>query len=135
MHDLQAFPATTTARLNVAGLLLTAAGMLLQIAAGSDLYPTFTGPIVLLVTAVTVTVWSGRWTTYVGLLVPLALGLGAIIAAAMTGEFVDQLTGVDQPGVLTGSAVHVIGLTAAISGGVGMLLDRPAQRATSVASQ
>ena len=39
------------ARLNVIGLVLTAAGMLLQIAAGWKLYPSLAGPIVLLVTA------------------------------------------------------------------------------------
>ena len=72
---------SNAAKLNVAGLVLTAAGMLLQIAAGSQLYPSFAGPIVLLVTAVIVAFWPGRWMAYVALLVPLVLGLGAIIAA------------------------------------------------------
>lgn len=39
---------SNAAKLNVAALVLTAAGTLLQIAAGSDLYPTLAGPIVLL---------------------------------------------------------------------------------------
>jgi hypothetical protein len=42
------------AQLTVAGLVLTAAGMLLQIVAGSVLYPSFAGPIVLLASAVVV---------------------------------------------------------------------------------
>jgi hypothetical protein len=100
------------AKLNVAGLVLTAAGMLLQIAAGSDLYPTFAGPIVLVATAVIVAFWSGRWTAYVAVLVPLVLGLGAIIAAVMSGEFIEQLTDVRQAGILLGSVMHVVGLTA-----------------------
>jgi hypothetical protein len=53
----------------VTGLVLTAAGMLLQIAAGSELYPTYAGPIVLLAAAVIVAFGPGRWPSYVGLLV------------------------------------------------------------------
>ena len=52
---------SNAAKLNVAGLVLTAAGMLVQIAAGSELYPSLAGPIVLLVTAVFVAVWPRRW--------------------------------------------------------------------------
>lgn len=112
---------SNSAKLNVTGLVLTAAGMLLQIAAGSTLYPSFAGPAVLVGTAVLVVLVHGRWTSYVALLVPLVLGLGAIVAALMSGEFIRQLTGVGEPAILLGSVVHVIGLTAAIVGGVGML--------------
>ena len=117
---------SNAAKLNVAGLVLTAAGMLLQIAAGSELYPSFAGPIVLLAAAVVVALWSGRWTPYVALLVPLVLGLGAIIAAVMTGEFIEQLTDVGRLGIFLGSLMHVVGLIAAVAGGVGMLRGRPA---------
>ena len=115
---------SNAAKLNVAGLVVTAAGMLLQIAAGSQLYPSFTGPIVLLVTAVIVALGPGRWTPYLGLVVPLVLGLGVIIAAVMTGEFFEQLTDVGNPGIFLGSVMHVIGLVAAVVGAVGMLLGR-----------
>ena len=125
MHRLRRLP--EAARLNVAGLVLTAAGMLLQIAAGSELYPTFTGPIVLVTAAVVVAFGPGRWTPYVGLLVPLMLGLGALVAAIMTGEFVGQLTEIGKPGVFVGSLMHVVGLVAAVAGGVGML---PGRRVT-----
>lgn len=112
------------AMLSVIGLVLTAVGMLLQIAAGSELYPSVTGPIVLLAAAVFVALGPGRWTPYVGIVVPLVLGLGAIVAAVMTGEFIDQLTNLGAAGILLGSLMHVVGLTAAVTGGVGMLLDR-----------
>jgi hypothetical protein len=115
---------STWARLSVIGLVLTAAGMLLQIATGSELYPTYTGPIVLLVAAAFVALGPGRWTPYVAVVVPLVLGLGAIIAAIMTGEFIDQLTNLGAAGIFLGSLMHVVGLTAAVTGGVGMLLDR-----------
>jgi hypothetical protein len=110
--------------ITVAGLVLTAAGMLLQIAAGSKLYPTFAGPIVLLLAAVIVAFIHGRWTAYVAILVPLVLGVGAIIVAVMTGGFVEQLTDISHIGILLGSVMHVIGLIAATAGGVGMLLGR-----------
>jgi hypothetical protein len=113
------------AKLNVAGLVVTAAGMLLQIAAGSELYPSFAGPIVLLAAAVVVAFWSSRWTAYVALLVPLVLGLGAIIAALMSGEFIQQLTDVGNAGIFLGSLMHVIGLIAAVAGAIGMLRGRP----------
>ena len=113
---------SNAAKLSVTGLVLTAAGMLLQIAAGSELYPTFAGPIVLLVAAAIVAFVRRRWAPYVGLVVALVLGVGAIVAAVMTGEFVTQLTDVGNPGVLLGSLMHVIGLVAAVAGSVGMLL-------------
>jgi hypothetical protein len=112
------------ARLNVIGLVLTAAGMLLQIGAGSELYPSLAGPIVLLVAAAFVALGPVRWTPYVGLIVPLVLGLGAIVAAVMTGEFIAQLGDIDNPAIVLGSFMHVIGLAAAVAGGVRMVLDR-----------
>ena len=112
------------ARLNVIGLVLTAVGMLLQIAAGSELYPSLTGPIVLLVAAGFVALGPGRWTPYVGLVVPLVLGVGAIVAAVMTSAFIEQLADIGNPAIVVGSLLHVIGLAAAVAGGVGMLRDR-----------
>jgi hypothetical protein len=112
------------ARLNIAGLVLTAAGMLLQIAAGSALYPSYAGPVALLVTAAIVAFGPRRWAPFLGLVVPLVLGLGAIVAAAMTGEFIGQLTDIANPGILLGSLMHVAGLTAAITGAIGMVRRR-----------
>jgi hypothetical protein len=106
------------------GLVLTAAGMLLQIAAGSTLYPSFAGPIVLLAAAAIVAFGPGRWTPWVGFVVPLVLGVGATIVAVMTGDFINQLTDLGHVGILVGSVLHVIGLTAALAGGLGMLKAR-----------
>ncbi len=117
---------SNAAKLNAIGLVLTAAGTLVQITAGSTLYPSLMGPIVLLAAAAFVAFGPGRWTPYVGLFVPLVLGVGAIVAAVMTGGFINQLTDVGRPGILIGSLMHVIGLVAAVVGGVGMLQRRPA---------
>jgi hypothetical protein len=115
---------SSAARLNIVGLVVTAAAMLLQIAAGSTLYPSVTGPIVLVATALVVAFVPGRWTAYAGLIVPLVLGVGAIVAAVMTGGFIDQLGNPGNPGVFVGSLLHVVGLVAAVGGGVRMMLDR-----------
>ena len=96
--------------------------MLLQMAGGSELYPTLTGPIVLLVTALFVVLGPPSWSRFVGLIVPAVLGVGAIVAAAMTGEFTAQLTDVGSAAVALGSWMHLIGLAAGVAGGVAMLL-------------
>ena len=117
------------ATLNVLGLVVTAAGMQAQMAAGSDLYPSLTGPIVLLATAAVVAFGPGRWTRWVGLGVPLVLGIGAAAAAAMTGDFIEQLTGAGNVPLLLGSWMHVVGLVMAVTGGLGVMLE-PRQVAT-----
>jgi hypothetical protein len=115
---------STATKLNAVGLVLTAAGMLLQIAAGSTLYPSLAGPIVLLAAAAIVVLRPGRWSPYVGLVVPLVLGIGALVAALISGTFVDQLTDLGRMGLVVGSLMHVVGLIAAVAGGVGMVLGR-----------
>ncbi len=120
---------STAAMLNVAGLAATSAAMLLQIAAGSTLYPSVTGPIVLAGTTLAVAFVPGRWTAYLGLAVPLVLGAGAIVAAAMTGDFIDQLANPGNLGLFLGSVLHVVGLTAAVAGGIGMVLGQRAATA------
>ena len=112
------------ATLSIGGLILTAAGMLLQIAAGSTLYPSLAGPVVLIAAATVVAFGPRRWTPYVALVVPLVLGVGAVVAAAMTGDFIDQLTDIGTIGILVGSLLHVVGLAAALAGAVGMLVAR-----------
>ena len=112
---------STAGKVNATGLVLTAAGMLLQIAGGSTLYPSVAGPIVLIVAAAIVVFVPGRWTPWVGLVVPLVLGVGAIVAAAMSGGFIDQLTDPGRAGVFLGSVLHVVGLIAAVAGAVGVV--------------
>jgi hypothetical protein len=114
---------STWTTLNVVGLVLTAVGMLVQIGAGSDLYPSLTGPVVLLATAILVAFGPTRWTRWIGLGVPLVLGIGAAVAAAMTGEFIDQLTAAGSAPLLLGSWMHVVGLVSAVAGGVRVMLE------------
>lgn len=117
------------ATLNVLCLGLAAGGMLLQIMGGSDLYPSPTGPIVLAATAVLVAFGPKRWTRWLGIGVPLVLGLGAAVAAAMTGRFIDQLTTTGEAALLLGSWMHVLGLVGAVISGIGAAAE-PSQAAT-----
>jgi Mg/Co/Ni transporter MgtE len=113
---------SNAAKLNVTGIVLALPVCCSRSSRDRNSIPRFAGPIVLLAVAVIVAFVRRRWTAYVGLLVPLVLGVGAIIAAVMTGEFVAQLTDVGRAGVFVGSVMHVVGLVAAVAGGVGMLL-------------
>jgi hypothetical protein len=113
---------SSTVRVNVAGLAAAAAGMLVQMGAGSTLYPSLAGPIVLLATAAAVALVGGLWARWLGLVVPAVLGVGALAAAAMNGQFVDQLTAFSNPGLVLGSVLHALGLVAAVAGGIGMVM-------------
>jgi hypothetical protein len=45
----------------------------------------------------------------------------------MTGEFVAQLTDIGRVGIFVGSLMHVVGLVAAVVGGVGCCVARGAR--------
>jgi hypothetical protein len=120
------------AKLNVTGLVLTAVGIVLEIGAGSGLYPTLTGPIVLLVGAAIVAFRPGRWTGYVGLIIPLVLAVGLIVSAVLSRTFVDQLTATASPGLVLGSLLHVVGLIAAVAGGIALVLRRQSNPTTAL---
>jgi hypothetical protein len=112
-------PLSTPTKLNVAALVATAGGMLLQIASGSELYPTIPpGPIILLVGAGVVALGPGRWSSIIGLVVPLILLVGGTIAAAVGNEFLDQLTEPGEVGIFAGTLIHVVGLATALVTGI-----------------
>jgi hypothetical protein len=115
----------TAAKLNAAGLVLAAAGMFVEIATGSTLYPSIAGPIVLIVAAIVVAFGPARTAPWIGLVVPLVLGIGAIGAATITGNnLISQLTDFGKPGIFVGSVMHVVGLGVAIAGGLMMVTNR-----------
>ena len=117
---------SNAAKVNVAGLVLAAAGMVLQIVAGSDLYPSIPpGPIILIAAAGAVAYGPSRWAPYVAVFVPAFLLMGAVLSALVASEsFVDQLTDVGQAGIFTGTLVQMIGLVVAVAAGIAMLRRR-----------
>src|SRR6266516_1287609 len=87
------------ASLTVAGLVVAAAGIVIQIASGAD-YPTIPpGLIILLVAAGVVALgirW--RWTSLVGVIVPLFL----LVGGALAPQARDQLSDPTRVGVFIG---------------------------------
>ena len=106
-------------KLNVIGMVAAAAGIIMQIASGSDLYPTIPpGPIILLAGAALVALGPWRWTPVVGVVVPLFLLIGAVIAAVASGEFVDQLTDPGEVGIFAGDVLQLLGVITALVAGL-----------------
>jgi hypothetical protein len=70
----------------------------------------------------------GRWTRYVGLIISLVLAAGLIVSAAFSRTFLEQLTGLGNAGMFLGSLLHVVGLIAAVAGGIGMVFRREARQ-------
>jgi hypothetical protein len=106
-------------KLNVIGMVAAAAGIIMQIASGSDLYPTIPpGPIILLVGAALVALGPWRWTPVVGVVVPLFLFVGAVMAAVNSGEFVDQLTDPGEVGIFAGDVLQLLGVITALVAGL-----------------
>jgi hypothetical protein len=108
-------------KLNVIGMVAAATGIIIQIASGSELYPTIPpGPIILLAGAALVALGPWRWTPVVGVVVPLFLLVGAVIAAVVSGEFVDQLTDPGQVGIgiFAGDVIQLLGVITALVAGI-----------------
>jgi hypothetical protein len=71
---------TRVAMLNVVGLVVAAAGIMIQYVSGVD-YPTIPpGPIILLAAAAVVAFGPWRWSSVVGLVAALFLSIGGAIA-------------------------------------------------------
>jgi hypothetical protein len=111
-------------KLNVAGMVAAAAGIVIQIGSGSDLYPAIPpGPIILLAGAALVALGPWRWTPVVGIVVPLFLSVGAVMAAVNSGEFVDQLANPAQVGIgiFAGDVIQMLGVITALVAGIVVL--------------
>ena len=117
---------SSAAKINVVGLVLAAAGIVVQIAAESDLYPSVPpGPIILLAGAGVVASGPRRWAPYVGVFVPVFLLVGATISAFVASEsFVDQLSDVGEAGIFTGTLVQMMGVVVALAAGIAMWRQR-----------
>jgi hypothetical protein len=112
-------PLSTPARLNVAAMVTAAGGILLQIASGSEAYPTIPlGPIILLAGAGVVALGPWRWSTIVGVAVPLFLTVGATIAAAAGGAGVRQLADPSEIGIFAGTVIQLLSVITALVAGI-----------------
>jgi hypothetical protein len=102
-------------KLTVAGLVVAAAGIVIQIASGAE-YPTVPpGLIILLVAAGLVALGARwRWTPLVGVVVALFL----LVGGALAPQARDQLGDPGAVGVFVGTVIQLLALVVALIAGV-----------------
>jgi hypothetical protein len=106
------------ARLLVVGLVVAAAGMLVQYASGVD-YPTIPpGPIISLAAAALVAFGPWRWAPAVGLAVAAFISIGGVIATIAGNGFTPQLSDPGAVDGFVGTVVQIVGLVIALAAGV-----------------
>ena len=103
------------ATLNVAGLVVAAAGIVIQIASGAD-YPTVPpGLVILLAAAVLVALGTRwRWTTIIGVIVPAFL----LVGGALAPQTRDHLGDPGQAGIFIGTVIQLLALVAGLIAGI-----------------
>jgi hypothetical protein len=110
-------PKTVSAagKLNVAGLVAAAAGIVIQIASGAD-YPTVPPGLIILLAAAGLVALGARWrwTTIVGVVVPTFLLAGGAIAQQAR----DQLGDPGRVGVFVGTVVQLLAMAVALVAGL-----------------
>jgi hypothetical protein len=115
--------ATTTrlspaGRLLALGLVVAAAGIMIQYVAGVGDYPTIPpGPIVLLAAAAVVAFGPWRRAVRVGLAAALFISIGGVIATIAGNGYADTLGSGDVAGVI-GALIQIAGLLLAVPAGI-----------------
>ena len=109
---------TPVAMLNVVGLVVAAAGIMIQYVSGVD-YPTIPpGAIILLAAAAVVAFGRWRWSPLVGLVAALFLSIGGAIATVVGNGFSETLGGPDEVGSFAGAVIQIVGLSIALPAGI-----------------
>jgi hypothetical protein len=109
---------TAVAMLSVVGLVVAAAGIVIQYASGVD-YPTIPpGPIILLAAAAVVAFGPWRWSPVVGLVAALFLSIGGAIATIAGNGFSETLGAPGEVGGFAGAVVQIVGLAIALPAGI-----------------
>jgi hypothetical protein len=104
-------------RLTALGLVVAAAGIMIQYVAGVGDYPTVPpGPIILLAAAAVV-LGPWRWATRVGLAAALFISIGGVIATIAGNGYADTLGSGEVAGVF-GALIQIAGLLLAVPAGI-----------------
>ena len=104
--------------LNVVGLVVAAAGIMIQYVAGVD-YPTIPpGPIILLAAAAVVAFGRWRWSPVVGLVAALFLSIGGAIATIAGNGYSETLGDPGAVGAFAGGVIQIAGLAVALPAGI-----------------
>jgi hypothetical protein len=119
---------TPAAMLNVAGLVVAAAGIMIQYVSGVD-YPTVPpGPIILLAAAAVVAFGPWRRSPFVGLGAAVFLSIGGAIATIAGNGFSETLGDPGEVGGFAGAAVQIVGLAIALPTGIVASMRVPRRR-------
>lgn len=102
----------------VAGLILGAVGLIIEVVSGVPGFPTVPpGPIILAVAALFVALAPWRWAPILGLAAAVFLTVGQVVAPNFGGSL-DRLGDVGTFGPFAGTALFEIGLLVALVAGV-----------------
>jgi hypothetical protein len=106
------------AMVNVVGLVVAAAGIMIQYVSGVD-YPTIPpGAIILLVAAAVVAFGPWRRSPVVGLVAALFLMIGGAIATIAGNGFNETLGDPSGVGGFVGAVIQIVGLAIALPAGI-----------------
>jgi hypothetical protein len=102
----------------VVGLVVAAAGIMIQYVSGID-YPTIPpGPVILLAAAAVVAFGPWRWSPAVGLLAAVFLSIGGAIATIAGNGYSETLGNRSDVGGFVGAAIQIAGLAIALPAGI-----------------
>jgi hypothetical protein len=124
------FMRSIPARVNVAGLVVAAAGILIQYFSGVEGFPTIPpGPFILLGAAALVAWGPWRWTPAVGLIAPLlGLVLGTMSTVLNWGTTA-PLSDPSEAAGFAGAVIQFSGLVTALGAGIVVVVHTPQVRA------
>jgi hypothetical protein len=109
-------PLSTRGKVNVAGMVVAAAGILVQYFTGAEGFPLIPpGPIILIVAAAVVASQAWRWTPVVGVIAPLFVLVGGTIAT-IAGDA--PLTNPAEVGSFVGAVIQFLGSITAVVAGI-----------------
>ncbi|HYY45366.1 MAG TPA: hypothetical protein VE975_09310 [Actinomycetota bacterium] len=110
---------STARMLNVAALVVGAAGILMQYFSGVGGFPTIPpGPIILVVAAAVVALGPWRWTPVVGIIAPLFVLVGGAIATTANWGVGAPLSAPAEVIGFSGALVQFLGVITALVAGI-----------------
>ena len=110
---------STVGQVNVAGLVVAAAGILMEYFSGVEGFPTIPpGPIILLAAAALVAFGRWRWMPAVGVIAPLFVLVGGVIANIANWGAGAPLSDPANVGGFAGAVIQVLRVVAALVAGI-----------------
>jgi hypothetical protein len=121
-------PLSAPVKVNIAGLVVAAAGILIQYFSGVEGFPTIPpGPFILLAAALIA--WGPwRWTAAVGVLVPLLSLVLGTMSTILNWETTAPLSDPSETVGFVGAVIQFLGLITALGAGIVAVMHAPRVR-------